>query len=117
MSWTNLTLASCWSNVGGFPNARVRVLSGISNAAELEGYLSFSGGSLIDTPITNEGSLPAGSYDGSVFHSIGGRCYDSSNNFVGNCDILIQTTGTLGVFGPIPSGTVRLYFGDIYPTS
>ena len=116
MSWSNLSLSSDWSVSTGYPAARVRVLSGISNAAQLEGYLTYSGTSLVDIPVTNEGALPAGSYDTSNYHTISGRCYDSVGNPLGTCEILITKDGTLAV-PVVPKETVLLFFGDIYPTN
>ena len=117
MSWSNLSLSPGFTNVAGFPPARVRVLTGIPNAAQLEGYLAYSGANSPDMPITTEASMPAGSYDTGSYHTVSGRCYDGGNSFLGACDVLVQENGTLGIFGPMPAGTARLYFGGIYPVS
>lgn len=116
MSWTNLTLTASWAVMSGCPAARVRPLSGISGAAELEGYLTYTGNSLVDAPITTEASLPSGTYDTSNYHTISGRCYNSTGGHLGTCEILITTDGTLSAV-TLPTGTSLLYFGDIYPTS
>lgn len=116
MSWSNLTLTSGWSVPPGYLAARVRPLSGISNAAELEGYLSYSGVSLVDIPITNEASMPTGTYDPSNYHTIAGRCYGAALTALGTCEILITKDGTLNAV-TLPPGTEFVFFGDIYPVS
>jgi hypothetical protein len=117
MSWTNLDLATeFWADAypGEWPPARVKPLASQGNA-QLEGYLTYSGGTA-GAPITIGAGLPAGCYDTGKYHSIEGRCLDSSGHSLGTCEILIDTTGNLGT-AYMPSGTAYMYFGAVYPVN
>lgn len=109
MSWTDLILTASWVNRDGYPVLRVRQLTGM---AQLEGYLSYQGG--FASPISTA-PLPAGCYDTLLPHTLGGRCYDISGTFLGSCEIVVGTDGSVSV-GWMPNSTWYLHFGGIYPT-
>jgi hypothetical protein len=115
MSWSDLSLTSDWSNFATYPNARVRPLSGITGAAELEGYLIFSGSGVDNVAITSS-ALPSGTFDTSSNHTIVGRWYNSSGSHVGTSELFINDTGIVSVL-VVPSGGYSLWFGDVYPTA
>jgi hypothetical protein len=123
-SWTNITLNSTnWANQDeGTPAAHYRILTGISDAAWLEGDLVYTPpgeGEGIDLAITKSTDpLPTGAFDPANDHEITAvTCWDETGVFVAGATILIDTSGNVIFAGTVPAGTVYVRFQQMYPTS